>query len=375
MTAAKKKVALLAGALIFGLATLECGARIFVPTQRVFIAPVASGKAYKEKEYTFRRGASTERFLVYSRTGLRLRPSTQVTLENERLSGRNIVIRTNSLGYRGPELGHKTAPRILFLGDSITLADYLHEKETFVHLVGEQLATAGHAAETVNSGVGTISLGSELAILRETGLSIEPDVVLLNFYLNDFRDSPGVYTAKLPGYLAWSQAAQLIAGRFITRPDIRGKEIAEWEQELAEQLETAAGNYRTDQRAFNRLILRRMRDWGGVWSPRAWDKLRPLFGELHRLSSLHGFKLAIVAHPVREQVQTEFVDDYPQKQLADIARDLDVPLLDLLPLLREHWQDNEERLFFDQCHHTPLGSKLVANWIAEFLMDSSLLPR
>ncbi len=64
-----------------------------------------------------------------------LRANAHVLLRNHGLSHRDIPLRTNELGFRNPPLGDKSRPRVLFLGDSITMADYLYEEETFVRRV------------------------------------------------------------------------------------------------------------------------------------------------------------------------------------------------------------------------------------------------
>ena len=94
----------------------------------------------------------------------------------------------------------------------------------------------------------------------------------------------------------------------------------------------------------------------------------PLFEELKRLSDEHGFQLAIVAFPVRYQVLSEFSNDWPQQQLAKIAKSLDVPLLDLLPSQRRA----KGALYYDHCHHSPRGARLAAVEITEFLATQVL---
>jgi hypothetical protein len=106
------------------------------------------------------------------------------------------------------------------LGDSITFANYLREESTYVHLVGTLGAQMGRSWNTINTGVGTIGLANELAILKETGLSVHPDVVVLDFYLNDFQESPGVFMVQPPALLSWSWGARyaaLLLGRYQAR--------------------------------------------------------------------------------------------------------------------------------------------------------------
>ncbi|MCH7868518.1 MAG: SGNH/GDSL hydrolase family protein [Myxococcales bacterium] len=373
-----------AGSLVSGLVStvsfvlivlvlLEGLSRLFldpVPEVRVAarVIPKSTEPISLELEGVPDRGGLYQR----TRSGLRLRPQTHAVLKNERLSGLTIDIRTNSLGYRGPEIDAREGTRILFLGDSITFANYLPEEETFVHLTRVLGAAKGHSWNTINAGVGTISLGNELAILKETGISVEPDVVVLAFYLNDFHESPGIFVARIPKAIAWSRVVQHVA-RIHSQNAKSSKEkksrfIAQVREDLARQLNPAPGNWRINPRAFDALILKNARDWGGAWSDAAWTSMVPLFEELKRLSDEHGFQLAIVAFPVRYQVLSEFSNDWPQQQLAKIAKSLDVPLLDLLPSQRRA----KGALYYDHCHHSPRGARLAAVEITEFLATQVL---
>ena len=158
-----------AGSLVSGLVStasfvlivlvlLEGLSRLFldsVPEVRVEarVIPKSTEPISLELEGVPDRGELYQR----TRSGLRLRPHTHAVLKNERLSGLTIDIRTNSLGYRGPEIDTREGTRILFLGDSITFANYLPEEETFVHLTRVLGAAKGHSWNTINAGVGTIS--------------------------------------------------------------------------------------------------------------------------------------------------------------------------------------------------------------------------
>jgi hypothetical protein len=306
--------------------------------------------------------------------GRRLRPNTICTIEHHILSQQRIELRINSLGYRNPEIGAKTKERILFLGDSITFGDYLQEQDTFVRLVENIAGQQGKDWETINTGVGAIGLQDELSILQETGLSVEPDVVVLDFYLNDFQASPSIYIPKLPPVLDQSWFLYYTVTIFKTRlawrmqyllhPDTN---IAQWQKTFERQFPGTAGDVKRNRAAFHALIAQNFRDWGGAWSPDAWQAMSPFLHTFKQLADEHHFQPVIVAFPVRPQVEAEFLDDYPQRQLATISRDLGVPLLDLLPVFREADRTSTQPLFYDLCHHTPFGSKLIAEHIVAFL--------
>ena len=309
-------------------------------------------------------------------TGMRLRANTRAVIENHRLGGLDVEIQTNSLGYRNRELGPKERPRILFLGDSITVQDYLPEQQTIVRRVEALSAATDEPLETVNAGVGAVGLATELAILQETGFATDPDAIALNWYLNDVQASAGVELVEPEGLLAQSRLAELLLASIAgLEPNRRRSDLstippeidAQWRAELEARLPSRPGNVATDPRAFNQRVKDLVFDWGSAWADGAWTRMTPLFVEMKRQADLRGLPLFIVAFPVREQVVATRVRDYPQRRLREIADALGVPMLDLLPILRQKYRREHRPLYFDWCHPSPLGSEVIAAAILEFL--------
>jgi hypothetical protein len=315
---------------------------------------------------------------VETDTGRRLRSNSTAVIENHSLSKRRIEIRTNSLGYRNPEIGEKRGLRVLFLGDSVAFGDFLPEEETFVRLVESKARAEGESWEVINAAVGAVSLENELAILKETGIGLEPDVVVLGFYLNDFLESPGVYIPRIPAVLQQSYLAyhaimtvwrhlQVKEDASFGRSQAVHLQLEDWREEFMAGRRLKPGDFRVDKAAFDVLIAGRFEDWGGSWSPHAWEHMRPLFQHLRNLSDEYGFELFIVAFPVRYQVEASYLYDYPQQRLREIADQLEIPLLDMLPVLRLEHERGHRELFFDQCHHTTFGNAFIADQILAFL--------
>ena len=382
-----RRLLLCLAAIIVALVVAEFAARVLLPRpQRVMAFAIhGPGKGHlrpgrRDEQITLARNPEEGHLYTPTRSGRRLFPMVHVVIEDHHLSDRRIEIKTNSLGYRNRELSAKTGPRILFLGDSITLGDYLPEDETFVRLVESMARTNGKPWETVNAGVGAISLKNEIAILLETGLHTQPDAVVLGFYLNDFQESPGVEVWRPPQSLAWSRLLTHVCGQLplwwyyrtgrgerLRRALTEGADLMAWREEFKKSVVLGKGDFRKSREAFNTLLYRRFESWGAVWSSRTWTYMRPLFEELKRQSVANRFRLFIVVFPVSCQVEAEFLTDYPQQQLAALCKSLEIPLLDLLPKLRAEWAAHKKPLFYDRCHHTPYGSRFVADAIYGFL--------
>lgn len=98
----------------------------------------------------------------------------------------DVTVNINSLGLRNPEIGEKTKDRILILGDSVVWGFGVEDDETFPYLLNEML----YDYEVVNAGVSAYSTKQELDYLKRDGIKLNPDIVILGFYVgNDFIDN------------------------------------------------------------------------------------------------------------------------------------------------------------------------------------------
>jgi lysophospholipase L1-like esterase len=361
------------------LAGAEVAARrVLPPLPHVEIQVDPEATRRRAGETAERRAFETESseiagLYVYTPTGLRLRASTVARIRQHDVSGRTVEIRTNALGYRNREIGPKERRRVLFLGDSITNGGYVDEAETFVRRV-EALSAAGAPYETINAGVGGIGLEDELAILTETGLGTDPDVVVVDFYLNDALPSPAVWLLPPPSFL---ERSRLVAHLMLSIARLRdaGKteraaapaDLEGWLAQVRRDFPAGPGDPQRDRGAFHLAIDKSFRDWGNAWSDGAWARMAPVIREFRRLSDIHGFELRFVAFPLRQQVEAEYVADEPQRRLAALCAELRVPCLDLLPALREAHRRGGPALYYDHCHPTPEGNEIVAREILAFL--------
>jgi lysophospholipase L1-like esterase len=118
-----------------------------------------------------------------------LRPGVERRLGEPRPA----TYRINSAGFRDRERG--AAPtadrfRILVLGDSLSFGYGVEGEESFPAQI-ESLATSrapeAHI-EVLNHGVGGYNPYNEAALLEDIGESLEPDLVLVQFCINDLND-------------------------------------------------------------------------------------------------------------------------------------------------------------------------------------------
>ncbi len=294
--------------------------------------------------------------------GRRLVPNAKVTIKNHYLSEQDIHINTNSLGLRAAEIDktHVGETRILVLGDSITLADYLPAEDTYVSSIHRNLDMEN--LTVINGGLSNVGLLEELDLLEEIVEKIRPNIVLFGFYLNDSRPAWG-FISKM-GRLVWWRSNFLIVDaiyryflfqNFLDESPEKPLRWVEYKDKL---------NWKSDPQQFKELIEHAKYDWGAGWLAESWKTINNQLERADSLSKKYGFKIGILAFPVSFQVYADFVDDYPQKKLQELSNNFGFPVYDLLPLLRQY---RNQEIFYDQCHTKADTNHLIGTAAAQWL--------
>ncbi len=159
-----KRALLVAGSLAFGFLLLEVAARLWVGAPRAERTPilVVEGNPY---------------------TGFSMVPEQVHYTYLHRT-------RTNSLGLRSAELGPKGPDelRVLVLGDSLIYGQGVGDRDTVPAQAEKHLRAAGWEANVVNAGVRAYATHQMLGQLRQLGDAIDPCLVVLVWYWNDFDE-------------------------------------------------------------------------------------------------------------------------------------------------------------------------------------------
>ena len=106
-----------------------------------------------------------------------------------------VSISTNSLGLRNREISNSKDPsvtRILMLGDSLTLGWGVRAKGTTSEILENILNHNGadQKYEVINTGVGNYNTSMEVAYFVKKGYKLKPDIVILNYFINDAEPTP-----------------------------------------------------------------------------------------------------------------------------------------------------------------------------------------
>lgn len=306
---------------------------------------------------------------IFDDSKRRFRPSTRAVIRNHPDSGTDVVFEINSVGFRDeefPEIKPEQERRILVIGDSIVLSSALNHQDTWVQIAEERLNQGLDSREyrLINAGIGDVGIKDYVEMLVSPGLDSNPDLVLFALYLNDTVPS-------------WNQL-QPLGDSFIERYSFLYREIRH--QLLMKRYIQEVGiqrfawidgverlDWRSDPNAFLELVEMAKFDWGSAWDQASWDEIESKILESQDIAAEAGVSLALIVFPVAYQVAAKHLPDYPQSKAWALSGRLSLPLLDLLPALRVAAQQGQGPLFFDQCHLTREGSRIVGRELADFV--------
>ena len=99
-------------------------------------------------------------------------------------------VKINAEGFRDDEIAPKEQfdLRILMLGDSMTWGYGVEKEETFSEVLQQKLKAKGINADVINAGATSYSPTLEYLLLKNKGLSYQPDIVILNLDMSDIQD-------------------------------------------------------------------------------------------------------------------------------------------------------------------------------------------
>jgi hypothetical protein len=169
-------------ARVLGSLTLTLGALVLC---------AAAGEVALRLTSPTRHAGERQRLNVYrpsSTLSHELRPNSQVRFV---FNDFDVHVRTNSLGFRGPEIAQKKPidrVRILVVGDSFTFGWGVEEGEMFGRVLESQLTAAGVPAEVISAGVPGYATDQHFIFLRERGFALDPDLVVIAVSANDVEE-------------------------------------------------------------------------------------------------------------------------------------------------------------------------------------------
>lgn len=312
-----------------------------------------------------------------------LRPNPNGTgsfrsIPNLRLSvvikGQAVDLSTNSFGMRWREVQlakPQGVKRLAVLGDSFAYGSWASTPAlTFPGVLERRL---GNRYEVLNFGVSGYGLDDMELMLREEVLRFEPDYILVASYNgNDFRDT-WLGIDKFVVREGFADFDPEVLARIPECCNASNHAVAEPAPDhsylRARVSAFASGRLLTQLLGLdNRWVRFRVRKGFTTetfWSQYPWpdvalearDRSLEALERMRATAVAAGSRLAVVYIPFSSQVYAlkksgpDWDVSFPQIYIKQWARERDVPVLDLLPLLREHVVATNERLYLSGDTH------------------------
>lgn len=248
----------------------------------------------------------------------------------------NVPVQINSDGLRDREypIERSGKRRIIFLGDSLTLAWGVEQQASFENLL-EQRLDAVTPTEVLNFGTGNYNTEQEVNFFLEKGLKYQPDKVVLFYFINDAEITPKksrwwflAYSRLISFY--WSRVFATINNLF------HSKSFSEYYADL----------YRDDQEG--------------------WLRSQKAFTQLRDVCRQKNIQLQVVLLPELHNLK-----EYPFKReyamVSSFLESMGIEHLDLTP--RFEGYDNPTNLWvsLDDAHPNATAHRMIADFSEDFV--------
>lgn len=243
---------------------------------------------------------------------------------------------------------------VLVMGDSIAYGSGVSYEESFAPVLEAQLARRlGRRTAVWNAAVPGYNTGQESILLELKGPIVKPDLVLVQFCMNDYLDPPSL----TPG--GTLDATQIDGDSGVTLLGLLYRSrVFVFVKEKVKDLQKARP------------------EWFPVWAhyihtvhrKPGWQRAETALVKISQTAKTLDARLLVVVFPVEQQLRIG--DRDPQDDLRRFTEAHQIPLLDLYDSFRAHWREGlyidfwQQALQFDKLHLNRRGHALVADEIA-----------
>ena len=267
----------------------------------------------------------------------------------------------NSLGMRNAEVSPKKPQglrRIIVVGDSVAWPP-----NSFVKRLGERLENA----EVINASVPGYTTYQERAFFERDLLALDPDLLIVQYCINDNHRFLHNFNAKR-GMLFTEEARRVLL------PE-EGDPLAwlpSWSY-LAVRLRILYLRWQTPVHEFP---WKGQPDFTVGWLDERWEGFREHLRAMRDAMRERGGYITVVMFPYGPQFRPDLLErdrDYvlkPQRLMQQVCEGMDVPWLDLYPVLAEH--GGKQRLP-DNIHLDNEGHQVTTDALYRHLVRNGLV--
>jgi lysophospholipase L1-like esterase len=287
------------------------------------------------------------------------------------------LITINSLGFRGKETmtpKPQGAVRTVIVGDSVTVGMGVGDRETFAARLEDRLRARfpSRPLDVVNLGVSGYGTRQEVALLRRYVARLEPDLVLVGFYVNDVPDAlddDAAFDARGTRIAAADpQPGQVLhinppSASWLMRTLRKSRAI----YVLGRAIIGLSGGGEKGSTSFS-LELEMLQGKTTPDIERAWNVVQTQLAQLGTLAKDRGFSIGIVILPCKEQVTGRYPNDMYQARIRAIAQPLEFFVVDPLQALVASGRRADDLFIpYDRNHPSAAGHRIIGDAIFTFL--------
>lgn len=307
-----------------------------------------------------------------------------------------IEVRTNSLGLRGAEVPvPKPAEtyRIVVLGDETIFAPETSDNDHFAHHAAELLHQRTRLnVEIINAGIPGACPLTEFLLLKQKLLAVQPDLVILHFDWSDVMDDRQLRRRTRSNAQGTPVSCAHVSLQHSTRTAHPLDHLRQ-QFRLIDWGLTAAGDQWKQQISKQAATSRDMGTNAYAWLRKEQlqndvtlaQSFRPIT-DLTKLAHGANFQFMVVTSPKPWQVSTKctnasgvrlkcgvspdavYPNRAPFEALGQFTADLNLPFLDLSPVLAE--TDRPEANYLRYAPRwSPTGHRRVAEYLATYLVE------
>lgn len=372
------KLLMLLGGTIFGLLCVEIGVRLMPES----LLPAEF--RVMDRAYTGR--VKWQEMMVGDRLlGYHYKPGLDVDFPSE---GMNVDIRTTShglgdIGFR--DIGTRPPFDAIAIGDSFTFCDDVKTAECWVKHVGE---LTGLNIATL--GVSGFSNLAEARVLAEYGRKLDPRLVILAIFPNDFNDNVEFdewTRSETPNFWEWRGEREGRGPLFRKLADASAiMRIVDSALRTRDSGDRFHYEYRKGNLdfVFQPWWLEPMDAERRAHREDGWRLMRKAIEQVRSTTREMGAELMVVAIPTKEEVYWEVVrNDLPNRDalvidrpfgdLFEYCRREGVSCCDLLPAMRDHATQDEQLYLRISSHFNAAGNIVAAQAVDGCLERDGLL--
>ena len=262
---------------------------------------------------------------------------------------------SNNLGFRDSDHAIGKAPgsfRVLVIGDSIAFGLLVPEqKNTFTYILEGLLDRRGLHSEVLNFAVAGYNTQQEVWTLIDKGLRYQPDLIVLQYCLNDTEEVNGELMERLE---------EIAKG---------GKTV---DKNASPSFFLRSATYRF--LAF-RVFHQKTKKLARAHDLLAQDTVEENFALLGQISKSNNIPVLVAVFPMFHSMANQRLDQYPR--IANYSASNGFYHLDLREAFKyvAPGPQHDSVVAYDIYHPTPTGHRIAANAIADFICSNKLYQR